>query len=424
MLQTARIFTLSFALSLLAFAVPAWALDYDLGMDLGGSYNSHDNYLGDDGLRRVDRLHFTDDRSYFLIQADPHLSFTLRKGISGYIQGDVYWESTDEEENDEQAGADLTNAYLSLSKGKMTADLGLQTILLGNGLIMADDVPAAVLNLDADKGYMQLTLAQVLDSSPMMAAKIGVHPGFLEEAAIFGAWFQDQDDAFARAIPVIYRVLLEPQSEGDLYWAGVSANLFWGKILFSAVGAYQWGQFRLYNDSQDLRRDVSGYFADLSLEGNLTPWCSLGAFVFVASGDDTPLRGDLDAIVSIRPFNPRATIFFDPEFLGRDETDEELTFNGGFFGGVIAPGLTLSLESESGFSLDLTASTLYAQQSLDDGSQWYGWEIDLGLNYAFSSTYTLYAYAARFQHGDYYESLLQEKVDPALRFSIGLKASF
>ena len=369
-------------------------------------------------------LHFTHDRSYFLVQADPRLTFTLREGVSGYIQADVYWESSDEEESDAESGADLTNAYLSLSRGKVTADIGLQTISLGNGLIMADDVPAAVLNLDAGKGYLQLTLARALDSSPLVAAKIGTRPGYFEDAAIFGAWFQDKDDAFARAVPAVYQALLEPQSEGDLYWAGVSANLFLGKIIFSAMGAYQWGHLRLYNDSVDLGRDVSGYLADLSLEGNLAQWCSLEAFVFVASGDDTPLRGDLDAIVSIRPFNPRATIFFDPEFLGRDAEDEELTFNGGFFGGVIAPGLTLSLMPTPALSLDATVSTLYAQQALDDGSQWYGWELDLGFSYDFSPTYTLFAQGARFQHGDYYESLLGEKADPALRFSIGLKANF
>ena len=203
---TVRTFSILFTLLLLllpASPTASWALDYDLGLDLGGSYNSHDNYLDNDGLRRVDRLHFTHDRSYFLVQADPRLTFTLREGVSGYIQADVYWESSDEEENDAESGADLTNAYLSLSRGKVTADIGLQTISLGNGLIMADDVPAAVLNLDAGKGYLQLTLARALDSSPLVAAKIGTRPGYFEDAAIFGSWFQDKDDAFARAVPAV-----------------------------------------------------------------------------------------------------------------------------------------------------------------------------------------------------------------------------
>jgi hypothetical protein len=405
-------------------ATPAWAADYHLGLDFGSSYNSHANYLDGGSLGVLDQLHFTDDRSFLLMRADPYLSFNLQNGIGGYIQADANWENSDDEGTDEAVEIDLTNAYLSLSKAGVSANLGLQTINFGDGLIMADNVPAAVLDFKHGKGYMQLAWAQALDSSPILAATIGVHPGYFEHAALFGIWFRDQDDAFAKAIPLIYQLLLESRSEGDLYWTGISADLFVGKALFSAMGAYQWGEFKLYNDTTSLSRAVSAFLADLSVEGNLSDWCSLGAFVFVASGDDTPLRDDLNAFVSIMPFNPRAAIFFDPEFMAQDENAEKLSFNGGFFGGVIAPGLTLNLVSASGLALETTLATFYAHQALDDGSQWYGWEVDLGVSYNFARFYTLYAEAARFEHGNYYESLLKEKVDPAMRFSIGLRASF
>jgi len=405
-------------------AMPACAADYHLGLDFGGSYNSHANYRNRDSLGLLDQPRFTDDRSFLLMSADPYLSFNLHNGISGYIQADADWENSDDERTDEAVEIDLTNANLSLTRAKVSAMLGLQTISFGNGLIMADDVPAAVLDFKHGKGYMQLALAQALDSSPMAAATIGFHPGDYEHAALFGIWFKDQDDAFAKTIPLIYQVLLEPRSEGDLYWAGISTDLFVGKVLFSAMGAYQWGEFRLYTNNASTRRAVSAFLADLSVEGNLSDWCSLGAFVFVTGGDDTPLRDDLNAFVSIMPFNPRAAIFFDPEFLGRNEDTEKLTFNGGFFGGVIAPGLTLNLVSASGLSLETTMATFYAHQALDDGSQWYGWEVDLGVSYDFARFYTLYAEAARFEHGDYYKSLLDEDIDPAMRFSIGLRASF
>jgi hypothetical protein len=205
---------------------------------------------------------------------------------------------------------------------------------------------------------------------------------------------------------------------------GAAAEVMVGKALFSAVGAYQWGRLRLFNDTASARYDVSAYLVDLSLEGNLAHWCSLGAFVFVTGGDDTPMNRDLNTFVAIMPFNPRATIFFDPEFLGRDPEDQMLTFNGGFFGGVIAPGLTLNLESAAGFSAEATIATFYAQEDLDDGSRWYGWEADLELSYTFSLDYTLFLEAARFRHGDYYESLLEEDIDPATRLSVGLRASF
>lgn len=405
-------------------AMQACASEYRLGLDAGASYNSYSSYLdlGVTGL--TDQLHFSSDRSYLRLRVDPYFAFTLKDGVEGFIQADIDWEQLDDEIYDDALETELVNAYLTLSKGRVSADLGIQILAFGNGLIMADDVPAAAIRFTRGSGYLQLTLAQALDSSPMAAAAIGYRPGAFEDMALFGIWFKDQDDAFARAVPLLYQVLLEPKSEGDLYWTGFSADLFVGKALFSAVGAYQWGWFRLYDDANSVSRNVSAFMADLSVEGNLSDWCSLGAFVFITGGDETPLRDDLNAFVAIMPFNPRAAIFFDPEFLGRDQEAEKLTFSQGYFGGVIAPGLTLNLVSETGISLETTIATFYAQQALDDGSQWYGWEFDLGLSYRFARIYTLYAEAARFQHGNYYESVLNEKVDPAMRFSIGLRASF
>jgi hypothetical protein len=407
------------------FAVPpVYSWDYHLGLDMGGSWTRHDNYLDRGSLGLTDQLHFSSDRSYQVIWAAPYLSFTPRKGVTGYIQADISWENSDVEVVEEGVEAELTHAYLSLSKGGVGADLGLQTVLLGNGLIMADEVPAAVFNLNHDKAYLQLTLARALDTSPMAAATLGYRPGYFENLALFGIWFKDQDDAFANAIPYIYQLLFEPQSQGDLYWAGASAEILVGSVLFTAVGAYQWGELELFNDTARASYDVSAYLADFSLEGNLAPWCSLGVFFFVTGGDDAPRNRDLNSFVAIMPYNPRAAIFFDPEFLGRDPEDQMLTFNGGFFGGVLAPGLTLNLESSAGLAAEAAIATFYAQEDLDDGSQWYGWEVDLELSYTFSQAYTLYLEAARFHHGDYYESLLNEKVDPATRLSVGLRCQF
>lgn len=404
--------------------IPASGADYHLGLDLSAGYNTQDNYLDRGDLDLLGQRHFSNDRSYILMRAEPYLSFNLQHGFGGFIQAAVDWENPREEGGEEAVETDLPNAYLTLSRTGVSIAAGLQTISFGNGLIMVDDVPAATVELKHGKGYLQCIGAQALDSSPMLAATIGFHPGYYENVALFGISFKDQDDAFAKASPLIYQLLLEPESQGDLYWAGVSAEIFVGRAQLSLVSAYEWGQFRLSNATSRLSRNISAFMADLSLEGNLSDWCSLGAFVYFASGDDTPLSGDLNAFVSILPFNPRADIFFDPQFLGRGTEDDKLTFNGGFFGGVIAPGLTLNLVSASGLTLETTLATFYAHQALDDGSQWYGWEIDLGVSYNFARLYTIFAEAARFEHGDYYESLLSEPVDPATRVSVGLRASF
>jgi hypothetical protein len=424
MLPIRRIFFLCVLVVAWPGVLPASAWEYHLGLDMGGRLTWYENYLDRGSLELTDQFHFSQDRSYQLLWAAPYLSFTPRKGVTGYLQGEISWDNSDVDVFEEGFDAKLIHAYLSLSKGGVGADLGQQTVIFGNGLIMADEVPAAVLNLNQGKGYLQLTLAQALDSCPMAAATLGYRPGYFENMALFGIWFQDQDDAFAKAIPYIYQLLFDPQSEGDLYWAGVSAELLLGKVLFTAVGAYQWGDFRLYTETDSARYDVSAYLADLCLEGNLTSWCSLEAFVFATGGDDPPIHRELNTFVAIMPYNPRAAIFFDPEFMGRDADDERLTFNGGFFGGVIAPGLALHLESEAGLSAEAAVASFYAPEDLDDGSRWYGWEVDLTLGYTLFQDCTLYLEAAQFQHGDYYESLLNEEVDPATRLSVGFRYQF
>lgn len=426
MMKTIRILRSYIVLSLLLPVLPVFSADFRLGMDMGISYNSRHNYLDRGTLSLPDQMHFSRDRSYPMMNATPYLSFGLTKGVNGYIQADMIWQDSDDETYDEQSEVDLTNAYLSLSEGEASVDLGLQTVLFGNGLIMADDVPAAVFILDFGKTKLRFTLAQALNSSPMAAASIGYQPGDFENLALFGIWFEDADNAFAKSLPPIYQLLYEPESEGNLYWIGASLELFVGKSMFSAVGAYQWGRFRLFDKGAGIRRDidVSAFLSDLSVEGNLSDWCSLGLFIFASSGDEKPLSGNLNSFAAIMPFNTRAAIFFDPDFLSRDLESQMLTYSGGYFGGVVAPGLILTLASDSGLSLETTVATFYAWDALADGSQWYGWEIDLELSYTFARYYTVYAEGARFQHGDYYQSLLEEKPDPATRIALGLRASF
>lgn len=141
------------------------------------------------------------DRSYLLLSANPYLSFALQENVSGYVQADINWQNSDDEKDAEQCEIELTNACLSLAKGGVSADLGLQTILVGNGLIMADDVPAITLDFSVGSSNLQMTLARVLDSSPMAVVTIGHQPGGFENLAVFGVWIRDEEDAFAKSLP-------------------------------------------------------------------------------------------------------------------------------------------------------------------------------------------------------------------------------
>jgi hypothetical protein len=295
---------------------------------------------------------------------------------------------------------------------------------------------AAILNVTGDTTYLEIKAAQVEDTSPMVGAAVGYRPGRFERLELFGIWFSDHDDIFAGSLPLRIQALTNPTSEGNLYWIGASAELFAGPALFSMVAAYQTGRFTIEDTlrnasppptmlSYKYTQDVDAYFIDMSLEGNVVEWASLGAFCFVASGDAKRVNGPLKAAIGINADNPRMTIFFDPDFLDRDNEDR-FSFSGVTSGGVIAPGIGLTLQPLDDLTVDVSAATFFAQEALPSGEQWYGYEIDLGATVRLFEQHALFVDVARFEHGDYFEAWLGRSAapDPAMRVVIGARLVF
>ncbi len=404
------------------------AADSELSIDVSESYFVKENYLQRDDLERYDDWEFRRDQAYNLVRVLPNLSVQVAKGLYGHLGADVTLQNPVPEDEGDELEAEIIRAYMSLKGHHVTMDVGLQSVQLGNAFILADDVWAASIAANLGDAYAELLAAEVMDKSPIVGLTLGVHPGYFERIELFGIWYSDRNDTFAESVPFIYQVLFDLKSEGTLYYFGVAADLFVGDTLLSVVGAYQTGQYTIDyrtvgGQTGTSENDVHAYFGDISLEKNLSDWFTAGLFCFVASGDDQFQGGDLECFVSILPYNSRAAIFFDPDFLDIND-NERLTYGGGYFGGVIAPGINLTMVSDMGLTFEAALIYLYADKALADDSQWYGWEVDLGISYAFRDRYTLFCEAAQFEHGDYYESLFGEKPDPAVRFSAGLRAYF
>lgn len=423
------LFSALFALVVLSLCVSATAAaDALWDIQISESYNIREDYLQRDNLELIGDLHFTRDRSYNLVYLRPSLAVTAAKGVHGYLAADFFWQTPVEEDEGEAIEADASTAYLSLNGRNVSADLGLQPVAFGNGLIMADDALAAAIDVRVGNIYADVKAARVMDHSPMVGLSLGYRPDHYERMEMFGIWYRDRDDTFAYSTPFVYQLFSDLSSEGDLYYLGAAADLFVGNTLFSLVGAYQTGRYAIAyqtagGQSGRGRADVHAYFADMGLQRNLADWCTAELFCFVASGDAEPTGGELEAFVSITPYNPRAAIFFDPDFLDLAD-DRRLTFSGGFFNGVIAPGVALTLSPDNGFSAEAALIYMYAHKALNDGSRWYGWEVDVAVRYTVAEKFELFVEAARFEHGDYFESLLDESVSPAMRLSVGLRTLF
>jgi hypothetical protein len=406
-------------------ALGAAATQTALEIEISEAYTLKENDLQRDNLERVNDLHFQRDRSYNLINITPSLSLTAEKHLEAFLSADLVWENPVEDDRHNGVDAELNSAFISIKGGKLRTDLGFQPVLIGNGFIMADNVPAAVVHMDFGKGYAEMKSVLALDSSPLFGLTLGYRPGYFEHIEIFAARFQDQDDAFAASAPLVYQLWRDLSSEGSLTYYGASARLFAGNALLSMTGACQTGEFTISNGIRDATTDVDAWFGDIGLERNFSEWLNIGIFCFFASGEqiDRPLEGKLNAWVSVNSYNPRAVIFFDPDFFDNDDADR-LTFGGGFGGGLIAPGAQIAIVSPWGLSAQAAWINFYADKALEDGARWYGWEADVEISYTFRDQYRLFVEAARFEHGNYFESRLDETIDPAMRITVGLSAAF
>jgi hypothetical protein len=298
---------------------------------------------------------------------------------------------------------------------------------------MADETLAAIVEFTFGRPYLEVKAARIQDSSPMAGIGVGYRPSRFEYAQLFGVWFSDRDDIIAGAPLFPGR---DRSSSADVYWLGASAELFMGPALFSMVGAYQTGRFTVdvtyrsifppfQERTHSIERDVSAYFFDLSLEANMAQWGSAGAFCYVASGDEEIGQDDFGAYTTIGAHNPRLAIFFDPNFIDTDNS-EQFTFGGVTRNGVVAPGVTLTVQPVEAVTLEASVASLYAQESPANGGRHYGYEIDVGVTLKAMQKLEIFLQVARFEHGSFFSSWQEsgEPFDPAFQFAIGGRLAF
>lgn len=393
-------------------------IDYQIGLMVTEEIYAQHNYRD-----RIDNS-FTIDRTYNLLTVSPLLNLSLSRQIAIFLSGDLQWTyepdpPSDGFEENEIEGT-WTAANLTLGDRPLQTRLGIQAINFGSNLITVDEVPAARLTAAMGRWSLDLQAARVMEKSPMAGVNLAYEPGFLEHLNLFGAWFNDKEDLFAKSLPDLYQ-LLDPTSSGQLWWMGAAAQLFLGKVLLNATAIYEQGDVRFEHALGETERDVAAFLVDVGLEGNIGDAVSLGLFFFAASGDDDARDHTLKSFVSPLPYNTRATIFFDPEWLDRN-VDDQLMYGGATFNGVLAPGITLTLAPMEELLVTATLATFYPHEEAQGGRDWYGWEADLDISYTFKGNFELFLEAAWFEHGNYFQDLQGNTPDASLLFTIGGRA--
>ncbi|MBT8341479.1 MAG: hypothetical protein HKP58_12695, partial [Desulfatitalea sp.] len=308
------------------------AADLPLAIIATNSFYSQNNYF-DRVSNRFER-----DRRINLLTIAPTLTLSPARDTLIYIRGDLEWEYELDADPKTENTADsletfMTSAYLNVDLQAVQMIAGLQPFLIARGLITADDAVAVTFIGDHDRWSLIGQFGRIMQDSPMAALTLDYEPGPFERLALFSAWFRDNEDALATTLPDSLQILA-PTSEGELWWVGAMTDLFLGQALLSLTAAYQFGEVNFHHLLGQTRRDVRAYMVDISLSVNVGRRMSGELFLFAASGDDDDSDGVLRAFCSPMAFNPRAQIFFDPEWLDRD-TESVMTYGGGGIRGAV-----------------------------------------------------------------------------------------
>lgn len=425
---------LIFSILFLAFAADVYPLQYRMGGEVYEGIFIENNF-GDANTLRLEQPNidlnypkFDRNEIYNILGFSPDLFVSAGKSVGCYLLTDIYWIHTWDTKESDEWNFELTNAYLSLSHKRISGRIGLQPFQFGSGLILYNDEPGITLDLGLARSFrLELKAAGVMETSPIASISFAYHPDFFEEIRLFSVWFRDEDDGFANLLRQsvnIYNI----HSSGNLFWYGVGAELFIGDMYLSGTGILQRGAVKFEGNSNQNSYDISAYLIDIALDYNMTDWISVRTFCFVASGDRRPREGDLTAFVSPIPYNPRASIFFDPEFFDREVSDA-LSLGGMVWNGVVAPGVKFDFHPTKSFTAEITLATFYTNDKPSADREWYGWEMDNLLSYNFRDRHELFLEAAFFEHGDFYNnSPLFEQLGLnaklASRFVIGFHTFF
>lgn len=375
----------------------------------------------------AETANFERDENYNILALYPQLSFSTGDALDGYLLADLDWIYDPNAAEIHSFNLELLNAFLNYSRKRFFVQAGLMPFRFGRGMVLADEKPGARGEFQFFSRVKLLAeAAVVLDRSPMASVSVVYSPGFLERIALTGIWFRDEDDAFAAMVNE-WIPLSGLRSQGDLYWYGIETELFVGDACLSATAFLESGHLEASWDQGRSKKNVSAWLADLNLSYNIRDWFSVGAFLFAASGDNDPLRGDLGAFVSPMPYNVKTAIFFDPEFADRaryEERLEALTPGGVTLSGVIAPGLELSFQPVEAVSIGVLAATFYPENKPSSQRSWYGWEADLFGSYRFGRRHSILLEAGWFQYGDFFRSLSGVAPDNAVKVTAGYNVLF
>jgi hypothetical protein len=357
----------------------------------------------------------------------------------------------------------IREAWVGLSVGRNDFALfriGRKRFTVADGFVYDDwgtgvetDLDLGALGPSYDVGAaLFYPTRDVPDAGGWGSVLLSVHadylPGLFEHAGVFAAYFRDRANAVVElfrgslAEPSVVRLdnsalgqaayinesrrlvleLDQPlNGSADLGWAGTSGAISISGVKLEFTGALAFGQLtipnvtmtnvtgvRIATDTQYRANSLFGELAHLRLRCPFGSAFELGGFFVFLSGDQPPMLKAVEGLAAryggflgVSPYVTDTNIFFNggisESFAARQATAPGVNGRG-----VIAPGLTVSIDPFANFGIDARAAYLVAPTVGPFGGRVYGPEVDLELTYALSSLITLAAEGDVLFPGDFF----------------------
>lgn len=367
------------ALLVVAFTIPAWAMEAEFGGYWRTRFFTNQNFTGEDETEAQDVSQVdTRTRLYFTAIFHENLKFVNK------FEFDADWGTGPLGD----IGADgkefeIKNSYADFNLGPVNFKVGIQGVALGSSFLIDNDLSGAAVTFQGEMFTIPVMWFKAFEGSELGTIDdnefdvdiFAVDPHFMAGPVTinpFGMYIYSEDAS-------AWGVLPGDAEEANIWYAGLSVDYDVAPLWVWATGIYQGGEL---DDVFGNTTDFEAYLGAAGFDVDFGGMFSLHGEGFYASGDDDPADGDFEA------FYVPATLesYYWSEIMGYGIFDDQVSNNSPAdqISNIIAGNLGFTIKPID--DLKITLDAWYAQlaeEIIINGSEedYLGTEIDLIITY-------------------------------------------
>ena len=277
------------ALLVVAFTVPASALENVFGGYWRTRFVTNQNFTGEDATEALDLSRVdTRTRLYYTAIINDNLKFVNKFEIDA-VWGDTAWGDIGADGVDWQ----IKNSYVDANIGPLNAKVGVQGVTLGRGFLFSDDFAGMVLTYKGEGFAVPFIWMKPyeggagLNANDMDVDVYAIAPSFTLGDGItinpYLAWATSDDLSGWNPTANMGGGVIPALTEADIWYFGLDADMKFGPASIWFTGIYQSGSIDLPAPLVDF--DLESYLIAVGGAFDMGMFDIHGQF-FYADGDD------------------------------------------------------------------------------------------------------------------------------------------